>query len=536
VSLPAGSFDVWFEDESGELVYPKYVTPYFETEPTCSEYATEESITILKPPGSGPRCDDLIHNGDFTIGMDGWQDFKGKFDISETAGADGAAALIFEEDGGHLSQWLDMTCLEEGVYEFRTYYKVVDQIDNIDSARDITEASNQPGPMLKFMEFNDDQRLKGLTTLKPDIMTEDPLPKDKVGNNGALNYAQSLGRCQGDCDRDMDCMPGLVCFRQNNVPIPGCIGQSSNTEYCIDPYTHELSGFHLLWGSFTVTPEAASADALRLVFANTKTGLILDKISLRKAPWSQSVDDTPVPTEAPPAPTDAPSKKPTVSPTKAPSKKPTSSPTVPPTKAPSKKPTSSPTVSPTKSPTASPTNKPTMDPLLLEQALAIMKHIIDTMQPAFESSITLPILGSDLDLLFYGFASDVELYAGENFPDGISNLDNYDDDLPESMPSFEEYISTVLSALEQQYDDANTAAIAAAVQAVKDDWNKKVEDALEVAVKVATAIKSNDIENDDPLPYLDAAANEMLKSELTEAIDNYGDTVLSCAAVDSMLV
>ena len=35
-----------------------------------------------------------------------------------------------------------------------------------------------------------------------------------------------LGECQGDCDEDSDCSPGMYCFQRNavNEPVPGCAG------------------------------------------------------------------------------------------------------------------------------------------------------------------------------------------------------------------------------------------------------------------------------------------------------------------------
>ncbi len=47
-----------------------------------------------------------------------------------------------------------------------------------------------------------------------------------------------LNECEGDCDEDTDCSPGLVCFQRNraNVNVPGCLGgdlDKSLTDYCI---------------------------------------------------------------------------------------------------------------------------------------------------------------------------------------------------------------------------------------------------------------------------------------------------------------
>jgi hypothetical protein len=48
-----------------------------------------------------------------------------------------------------------------------------------------------------------------------------------------------LGLCQGDCDRDSDCAPGLRCFqRDSRQAVPGCRGGEQNTgngDFCYDP-------------------------------------------------------------------------------------------------------------------------------------------------------------------------------------------------------------------------------------------------------------------------------------------------------------
>jgi len=46
-----------------------------------------------------------------------------------------------------------------------------------------------------------------------------------------------LGECQGDCDRDSDCVGNLRCFhRARNEVVPGCYGYSIyGYDYCIRP-------------------------------------------------------------------------------------------------------------------------------------------------------------------------------------------------------------------------------------------------------------------------------------------------------------
>lgn len=58
-----------------------------------------------------------------------------------------------------------------------------------------------------------------------------------VGDNGSPSSAFPLGKCQGDCDSDSDCAPGLICFqRSGNDPVPGCLGNDNTpADYCYDP-------------------------------------------------------------------------------------------------------------------------------------------------------------------------------------------------------------------------------------------------------------------------------------------------------------
>jgi len=57
-----------------------------------------------------------------------------------------------------------------------------------------------------------------------------------VGNNLGIK----LGCCEGDCDRNDDCKPGLKCFkRDDETHVPGCLGTGlSAADYCYDPDAH----------------------------------------------------------------------------------------------------------------------------------------------------------------------------------------------------------------------------------------------------------------------------------------------------------
>jgi hypothetical protein len=52
-------------------------------------------------------------------------------------------------------------------------------------------------------------------------------------NIGLHPIVGGFNRCEGDCDTDNDCKPGLKCFHGN--PIPGCVGTKyqGSWDYCI---------------------------------------------------------------------------------------------------------------------------------------------------------------------------------------------------------------------------------------------------------------------------------------------------------------
>merc|ERR1711971_1229786 len=70
-----------------------------------------------------------------------------------------------------------------------------------------------------------------------------PISLADVGNNGSPSSAFPLGLCEGDCDNDGECAPGLKCFQRSALqPVPGCEGLGkSNWDYCYDPYPKEFN-------------------------------------------------------------------------------------------------------------------------------------------------------------------------------------------------------------------------------------------------------------------------------------------------------
>ena len=59
-----------------------------------------------------------------------------------------------------------------------------------------------------------------------------------IGDNGHPAELYPLGMCEGDCDNDSECQPGLVCMQRSNYEfVPGCNNDTGDkrTDYCYVP-------------------------------------------------------------------------------------------------------------------------------------------------------------------------------------------------------------------------------------------------------------------------------------------------------------
>eukprot|EP01083_Nonionella_stella_P082352 227305_1 len=82
--------------------------------------------------------------------------------------------------------------------------------------KDYCTQRNREGVGTWLMKVGDD----GLREDNGNNMTDDP-----------------LGECQGDCDEDNQCKPGLACFkRKGETLIPGCLNEGGDPgqDYCIE--------------------------------------------------------------------------------------------------------------------------------------------------------------------------------------------------------------------------------------------------------------------------------------------------------------
>jgi hypothetical protein len=79
------------------------------------------------------------------------------------------------------------------------------------------------------------------------------VPKFQPLVDKGVDPTVKLEKCEGDCDEDTDCKPGLKCFhRQNGYTfVPGCSGLGGkNTDYCFDEGNPDLPDLSIVEGSW----------------------------------------------------------------------------------------------------------------------------------------------------------------------------------------------------------------------------------------------------------------------------------------------
>jgi hypothetical protein len=134
-----------------------------------------------------------------------------------------------------------------------------------------------------------------------------------------------LGECEGDCDNDDDCAPGLICFSRetSGVAVPGCVGGEKDTtltDYCtyppLDTTNENVAVIRKIESQPPTNPPTRSPTASPvtvLVTSPTKSPVTVLVTSPTKSPVTVPVL---APTTAPvTSPTTAPIRSPTVEPT-----------------------------------------------------------------------------------------------------------------------------------------------------------------------------------------------------------------------------
>ena len=74
---------------------------------------------------------------------------------------------------------------------------------------------------------------------------------DKQFGNLGSDGVPGMTECEGDCDEDSDCAPGLKCFQRNwNEAVPGCRGLSyKQWDYCYNPGCESMPELDSSYGS-----------------------------------------------------------------------------------------------------------------------------------------------------------------------------------------------------------------------------------------------------------------------------------------------
>lgn len=169
VALPKGDYEIKFVDRSTDnnvLSWPRYAFLVTEAAPTsCEEYVVESDFTFVKPDPLPHRsdCDDLIFNGNFDEGKNGWYAFHHGVELEETGGVGGSPALRSTKalnTGNNIAQAIDGSCLEAGnEYDVSFTFKILSGSD-----------ANKPYIRLVSENFDtSNPARKVLTTTKVDV-------------------------------------------------------------------------------------------------------------------------------------------------------------------------------------------------------------------------------------------------------------------------------------------------------------------------------------------------------------------------------
>jgi len=177
-----------------------------------------------------------------------------------------------------------------------------------------------------------------------------------------------LGECEGDCDNDDDCGPGLICFSRESsrVAVPGCVGGEEDrtlTDYCTYPAldtTNENVAINRQIQSLPPTNLASpTASPVTPPTASPVTPPTASPTASPVTPPTASPTASPV-TPPTASPTESPVTVPVTEPVEAPTESPITVPVTEPVEAPTAAPVTAPTTAPTSAPTAEQTNPPTI--------------------------------------------------------------------------------------------------------------------------------------------------------------------------------
>lgn len=172
IALPKSTYEISFmEPSTGSRSWPRYAFVVPEAAPvSCQEYVDESDFTFVKPTQGREGCEELIFNGNFDGGDEGWYAHHHSYSILEGGGTNGSAALVSNlplTQGSKISQAIDGSCLESGQeYDLSISFKLLDYNGN----------SNPPYVRIETQNFVD----KKLQSVRANVFQSSDFNKDAL--------------------------------------------------------------------------------------------------------------------------------------------------------------------------------------------------------------------------------------------------------------------------------------------------------------------------------------------------------------------
>eukprot|EP00565_Helicotheca_tamesis_P003911 CAMPEP_0185727418 /NCGR_PEP_ID=MMETSP1171-20130828/3119_1 /TAXON_ID=374046 /ORGANISM="Helicotheca tamensis, Strain CCMP826" /LENGTH=270 /DNA_ID=CAMNT_0028395987 /DNA_START=25 /DNA_END=837 /DNA_ORIENTATION=- len=158
---------------------------------------------------------------------------------------------------------------------------------------------------------------------------------------------------------------------------------------------------------------------------------------------------------------------------------------------------------------------------LKDQAADMLGHCVKSLGiKEGEVDDLIPMKESEIMDEFNELQEALNEWIETNFPDGVDGLDSYDDELPDGIPSFAEFLET-LAAKKEEMIAKNADAIAAEVEEIKEANNSVIKEKVNEAINKAIEAIAEDL-SDDVLDYLDEDAMAELREELIQGARDYG--------------
>jgi hypothetical protein len=245
VSLPKGKYEISFVDRStGSPSWPRYAALIPEAAPkSCIDYVEDNDFVFTMPDSSRPSCDELIFNGNFDEGKDGWYAFHHGINLLETGGIDGSPALGSTKalnTGNNIAQAIDGSCLKAGEeYDLTFSFKVasgsgtyIPQVRIQSQSLDTSDPSKKRFNTVKTDVFRPASGIDpdGWTTISGVwVINEKVANADKhIFNVGGGNYKVIVDNVFIKRKLPSDVPSAEPSFAQSDLPSSGPSSSSSN--------------------------------------------------------------------------------------------------------------------------------------------------------------------------------------------------------------------------------------------------------------------------------------------------------------------